>query len=335
MLWESNRNGQRWKQIVPENTRSTGISLSKVHRTDRYGMPDDELIHIMVIHHRRQEPKGWSINRQKLKELEHYGVPGMHWGEITKEYVPKGYYKQRTMTAAQYKKRQQQKNTVSPQYEAARNAGRRVGDTFFLDARQKQKRRQQEAYERAHPKEKGPDLVDKATQKAFDHFSLGAYSQLASNFIKETAQNKALDYLKSKAGQTIKIGGKYAGNIGKIIAKPISLAGQEAIKGTEALGRLAKKGIKKVPKGLVQVGKFVGKAGKATVSGLAKASKWYRGHRADVRNSINAGRSFLKRFAQTGVTKISKFTGSTVQSGARLVQSGAKSLVNILKKIKR
>ena len=194
MFWETSRNDWRWKPYVPDGFRSTDSKL-KIHRTDRYGMPDDELIHTITLQKHENKPIGWSVKHGIAKdaELQHYGVPGMHWGEITKEYIPKGYYKQRTMSAAQYRKQQQTKNAVSAQYQAAKNVGRSIGESFFLDARRNQQRKKQEAYEAAHPKEKGPDIVDKTTKKVFDHFSLGAYSQLASKFIKDTVQNKTID----------------------------------------------------------------------------------------------------------------------------------------------
>ena len=260
--------------------------------------------------------------------LMHYGVPGMQWGVITKEYKPVAFDKRHNR-----KKKQPTQQELYLQARA-RKSGRDVGDNLFWQARHNKEQRVKAAQAKANPKQ--PDIVDKTVKKGFDHFGLGAYSEMASNFLKDQAQNSALNYVKGLAGKgpTYVKGSKA---LTKILAKPAGAAAKASYALANKISvKNALKGGGKLIKGLA---KGTWKSGKAIKRGI----QWLenggysriRSHVVKLRN----GAHFISKYAKTAVSFLSK-TGSSgaklgregIRSGANMVMNGARSLLNILRK---
>ena len=101
---------------------------------------------------------GHSLLTPDSNTLSHHGVPGMHWGITTKEYVKKGY---NTIARRQAILKQKRKAEAKAQFEEGYHRGQRVAANSTLV-----KRRTDKVLERKEgPKE---SLSDKAVSKATD-----------------------------------------------------------------------------------------------------------------------------------------------------------------------
>lgn len=311
----------------------------------------------------------WEHDRQPMfpeqyrsDTLEHHGVPGMHWGEITKEYQKKGYdhrydhtkfkNKQSNMVAKIRRRREAQAYQNEQNRLKARKLGKSVGDNFFYKARQRKRQDELEAYRRAHPQNK-KDVIDKTMDKVTDHFGLREYSKQASDFIKEQGKNMALDHLKKKylnKGPTEVSGSK---TVGKILSKPIGAAGNVISKGAYKMSE-AMSPINAVKNGTKFIGKTAYKTAKFVVvdtpKNLHKGIKWLenggyqkiRSKYASVRNAAHKaagwarnGASFISRVASKGSRFASIAAGKAsglMQRGGQIAQKGATFLQSLLRK---
>lgn len=266
--------------------------------------------------------------------LMHYGVPGMQWGVITKEYQP-----------VTFDKRHNPKKKQPTQQELylrarARKSGRDVGDNLFWQARHNQQLRIKAAQNQNNPRK--PDIVDKAVKKGFDHFGLQAYSQMASDFLKDQAKNSAIGYVKGLAGKgpTYVKGSK---TLVKILAKPADVAAKASYAIANKISvKNAIKGGGKFIKGLAKGSWKSGKAIKRGIQWLENGGyAKIRSHAVKLRNSAH----FIQKHARTAISFLSK-TGSAgaraginlgrqgIQTGARIVTRGALSLVKILRRLR-
>lgn len=313
----------------------------------------------------------WEHDKQALfpgqnrkDELLHYGVKGMHWGEITKEYQKVGYdhrydhtqfkNKKANEIQKQIRRHNRQANLQNDEYRRrARKLGQNVGENFFYKARYKQRKDREEAYRKAHPK---PDIVERKTKKVFDHFGLGEYSKQASDFMKDQAKNMALDHLKknylNKGPTTVK--GSKA--VGKILSKPVGLISKPIAAGANKMATAMD------PKNVIKNGvKFTGKAAWKTAKfitvdtpkALHKGAKWLQnGGYSKIRSGyskIRNGAHFIAKHARTAVGYLSRARSTAsrlgsigiskarigIQAGATYAKNGAIFLANMLRKIKR
>lgn len=294
--------------------------------------------------------------------LMHHGVPGMKWGVITKEYQPVGYDHRRTSAAAQAPANAvvRKKGTKPPSqaelyYRArARRMGQQVGENFFYSTRHKyevkKRQEQKRALEEAMPKK--PDVVDRGVKKLLQQFDLDQYSEMATNFIKEQGTSAAINYVRGQAGNTIKIGKKaISGWVMQLlsqtvapIASPVSKAAYDA-----AYAMTVKNAVNTGEKMI----KGVGKGAASTVKGVKRGIQWLEnGGYPKMKKKANAIRNgviFMQMQAKTAVSTLAKagagasrlgskgiaLASGYVGKGAKYVQMGAQSLVQMLKKIQR
>lgn len=251
--------------------------------------------------------------------LQHYGVPGQKWGVITKEYQPVAFDKRKL-------KKQQaiQRKMRDANYRYGREQGDRVGNQFFQAAR---KRHAPEPV----VQEKKPDIVDRSVKKAADHFGLGAYSDMAASFLKEQATNTAVNYVKSHAGETIKIGGKA---LGTILSKTVGTAGKGVAWVMGNAGKGARSGLKLAGRGAKFMAKFTGKSALKFATWLKAKPKG-----GDGAKKIMAGARFLRDHARTAINAISGYTkggsrmaATAVRRGAKLSRKGAQALSSLLRR---
>ena len=254
--------------------------------------------------------------------LQHYGVPGQKWGVITKEYQPVAFDKRKLKKQQAIQRKMQDVN-----YRYGREQGDRVGNQFFQAAR---KRHAPEPV----VQEKKPDIVDRSMKKAADHFGLGAYSDMAASFLKEQATNTAVNYVKSHAGETIKIGGKV---LGTILSKTVGTAGKGVAWVMGNAGKGARSGLKLAGRGAQFIAKMTGKIGLKSAKWLTKgggAKKIVKGARFLADNARNVVRPLLNtaKYGSRIAGILSRQGAMAARSGASIARQGAQALSSLLRR---
>ena len=260
--------------------------------------------------------------------LQHYGVPGQKWGVITKEYQPVTFDRRKLKTQMAAQKRAQ-----NAAYQYGRENGQRLGDQFFRAARERHAPKQEQP--------KKPDLIDRGVKKAADHFGLGAYAEMASNFLKEQGQAKLTDYVMSHKGETIKIGGKY---LGKILSKTVGTAGKGVAWLMGNSGKIGKNALKYTAKGTKFMAKWTVKIGKKSFKFLktheagkkiAKGAKWIS---SNVKSFVKKHKKYkgprvsATRRVGRVVAMITRKGANKARDGAKLARRGAQALSTILQR---
>lgn len=260
--------------------------------------------------------------------LMHYGVPGQKWGVITKEYQPVAFdkRKQKHVQSQAVKIRQQQQRQAS--YQSFYNRGKSLGDNYFF--RKARERHMPQEPER----EKKPDLVDKAVKKAADHFGVGAYSKLASNWLKKQAKNTAIDYVMKHKNQTIKIGGKA---LGTILSKTLGPAGRGVAYLMGKSGAILKTSAKLTGRGAKFIAKVTGKVGMRSIDWLTKkggAKKIAIGSKR-LAQMLRSGIHALVNYTRLGTSEGGRIARTGKQAGSRIAIAGARKLTELLRRRRR
>lgn len=233
-----------------------------------------------------QIPEGTNLGN----ELRHYGVPGMHWGEITQEKVlnagkrraAKRWSPERTSPAIEssnnpYSKRykntsgsvqksgfslRKQYRTFKAQnqqegqdlYKRMYERGKQVGkNSWVYDSAYK---RAKEKYDEAHPQ---PDIVDRAVTRLASEYGLERFAPAASSALKNLILQKGMEFLRTKKGQ------QTVNNIAKKSTNAMGFLLDKGIKSYDIAKPYAKEGIKATGRGLSALGKISIKAGKRTI----------------------------------------------------------------------
>lgn len=120
--------------------------------------------------------------------LMHFGIPGMHWGVITKEYVKKGY---NTLARRQaILKRQRQAKAKEEQRrnfeEGYRQGQKRASDTYFI------KKRVQSVLDKKQRQEEGT-FSDRLVKKGFKKALKNKEVNKLIDQLNETTQNFGVD----------------------------------------------------------------------------------------------------------------------------------------------
>lgn len=237
--------------------------------------------------------------------LQHYGVPGQKWGVTTKEYVPVMFDKRKL-------KKSEKKLKSDQDYASGYIYGAHAGNKIFKKDYKKAARR----LGLMAPKEKKPDVVDKAVKKAADHFGVGAFSDMASNFLKDQAKNTAVGYLKKNKGKTIVVGGKV---LGRILGKTVGAVGTGIGNTMEFVGKSAKPAAKGLAKGTWKATKFTAKTvGKSSV----KTAKWL--HQGGSQK-ISRGASFIGQHARNATRQT---VGFITRNGMKAAKAGNRFLAS-------
>ena len=247
---------------------------------------------------------GYRKTSQMDDFLMHYGVPGMKWGVITKEYIKKGL---RSLGAPPSKKvREKQRNA---DYNFGYNLGKRRAERS--DIIQSRVKRIQAQWKKDHP---DPDIVDRLVKKGMDNFGLGAYSQQVSKKLKDTASDKALDYLKTQKGQAT------ANAAANALAKPLAALLRKTAPGAQ---KLADK-LRNLPKSSLKASWKGAKAlPRILKSAQGKTIKWLRfGGPERLQKGAKKVAQLLGKYgslAADNLDKVAVFAEKGAQYGGRTV----------------
>ena len=258
---------------------------------------------------------GRSLLTPDQNTLSHHGVPGMHWGVTTKEYVKKGYDTLKRRQAILKQKRQAE---AKAQYEEGYRRGQRVAsNTYFIKERvaaiMKKKKRQEEGSLSDRAVNKAVDYALKKTKldKTAKQYGLDQYIPQAKDFLKNKKDEKLDDlyeYLQTENGQ--KKLTQFANFMGRGVSAFVS-AGY-------SVARVARKG-GQIARQVVKTG--VKSAAKIAGSSVKSGYKWLR-----IGNPTGAQK--IKQKVRTGekfISKLGNASANTLQKGAQRAHSGARN----------
>jgi len=264
----------------------------------------------------------------KENYLCHYGIPGQKWGVITKEYEKKGYNTgPRASIARKRRYRQQQYEFYKKE---GRERGNQVGEKWFSSTYDKI-RKQEAAKQSQAEQERKPDVIDKTMEKVTDHLGLRAYSDMASSFIKQQAQNAATNWIKDVKNRR---------KLASILQKPLGVAGKGIASVMGNTGKYAKAALKGTAKYTFKGAKFIGKqTGKAVVS----TAKWlHNGGSKKIVNAISQGSKFIinnAKFLSKNASAIhavgTRYATAVARQSMQVAMRGAVALKRMLKARRR
>lgn len=221
---------------------------------------------------------------QNDTHLKHYGIPGMKWGVITKEYIKKGYDSvRRKVQASNQISRQESLNG----YRRGVNVGNKILTNF----------RDQEVQR--------PDLLERATHKVLSKFGMERYSKQASDMIKKYADSHVEDVLQNKRVQSAMQTGANA------IAKGTGWLLKEVVNVSPYVERGTKAVIGVASKGGKELAKATGKAASAGAKWLANGGAKMIGTNIKIASkfiakNLNVGSENLGLFVKTGTKVLHK-----------------------------
>lgn len=249
--------------------------------------------------------------------LMHYGVPGMKWGVITKEYIKKGYDTAKRRLAIQKMQRQAENRAAyEAMYRKGQNAAR--GTAFYSNKVNPILR------ERARQEKKNqPDLIERSVKKLADKYGLGAYAKLASDKIKELGQNKIYDILHD--AEKVKALQRGADAVGKgggwLLSKGVQAA-PHVKRGLTKAADYAYEGTRKVVTGTP----------KLLAKGAVSATRWLKnGGAAKIQRVMVRASSIITKYdnystkalyaANTYASKGSKILSLAVRRGSKALRA--------------
>lgn len=274
---------------------------------------------------------GFSLLTPDSNTLSHHGVPGMHWGITTKEYVKKGY---NTIARRRAILKQKRKAEAKAQFEEGYKRGQRVAsDTYFIKRKvgavlaRKEAKNKQSLSDRAI--DKGTDFVLKKSglDKMAKEYGVDAFLPKAKDFLKEQKDkglDKIYDTLKDEEGQK-----KIQEAVNYVLTGRVT---KGIVKAASAVASSTRRNAPKVRKA---IGRGVKASGKAALSGAKAGYRYLR-----TGNPTGAQRIHNKiRTAEQIISKAGNATASAISKGAKATHRGARDaqrqLDNLLAKRRR
>lgn len=260
---------------------------------------------------------GRSLLTPDQNEIAHYGVPGMHWGIKTKEYVKKGY---NTIARRRAILKQKRKAEAKAQYEEGYHRGQRVAsNTYFIKKKvgdvlaRKEAQNKQSLSDRAV--DKGTDYVLKKSglDKMAKAYGVDALIPKAKDFLKEQKDKKLddlYDMLKEEENQKkLQDALNYVltGRVTKGIAKAAATVTSSARRNAPAVRKAVGRGIRA--------------SGRAALSGAKAGYKWLR-----TGEPTGAQRIHNKvRTAEMLISKAGNAAANALMKGSQKTHQGARS----------
>lgn len=230
--------------------------------------------------------------------LMHYGVPGMHWGVITKEYQPVAFDKRKN---PHRKKMSQQELSLR---ERARRNGSVYGDHLFWQARH-------ENAKRIRDEGNGEEELDE--EKDYNRFTVENYAEKVANFLSTVNDVENMTGIDVKS--VIHNGARFIKGLGK---KKMSSV-------MKSIRTKSSNYVKKQTRSVINF------ASKTKSAGIKLGKRGIQNSANFIKSHAKTAISFLSRTGSAGV----KMGKQGIQSGAKIVARGALALIGILKKIRR
>lgn len=259
---------------------------------------------------------GFSLLTPDSNTLSHHGVPGMHWGITTKEYVKKGY---NTIARRQAILKQKRKAEAKAQFEEGYKRGQRVAsDTYFIKKKvsdvlaRKEDKNKQSFSDRVV--DKGTDFVLKKSglDKIAKEYGVDAFLPKAKDFLKEQKDkglDKIYDTLQDEEGQK-----KIQEAVNYVLTGRVT---KGIVKATSAVASSTRRNAPKVGK---VIGRGVKASGRAALSGAKAGYRYLR-----TGNPTGAQRIHNKiRTVEQLISKAGNATASAISKGAKATHRGAR-----------
>lgn len=260
---------------------------------------------------------GFSLLTPDADVLSHHGVPGMHWGITTKEYVKKGY---NTIARRQAILKQKRKAEAKAQFEEGYKHGQRVAsDTYFIKKKvggvlaRKEAKNKQSFSDRIV--DKGTDFVLKKSglDKMAKEYGVDAFLPKAKDFLKEQKDkglDQIYDMLKDEEGQK-----KIQEALNYVLTGRVT---KGVVKATSAVVSSTKRNAPKVGK---TIGRGIKASGKTVLSGVKAGYRYL-----STGEPTGAQRIHDKiRNAEKMISKAGNTAANAISKGAKATHRGARN----------
>lgn len=272
---------------------------------------------------------GRSLLTPDSNTLSHHGVPGMHWGIKTKEYVKKGYD---TLKRRQAILKMKRKAEAKAQYDEGYNRGQRVAsNTYFIKNKVNSVLKKKNEGEKQSFSDR---VVDKATDFALKKsgldkiakaYGLDAHIETAKKFLKDKKDegiDSIYELFEDEENQK-----RAQDALNRILTGKVMRSG---VKIAESVGSAVRRNAPEIRRTIKRSAALAGKvAGRTALTAAKAGSKWLReGGAKKIRSAASAAGNAVLRGTYLTAEQLNR----TAEYTHRQVIRGHKALNRMLSK---